>query len=205
MLATRVERFGTVTPIHHNGEIAAKWRETMMKRHGAEHPLKAAGAKAKREMTVKERFGADPLALPENRTHLVEAGQKGYRTTATRVGSWMLSRPEMMLIEWLRSRYGVDNVEQQAKIDHGGRKPWLIDAYVKTLNVYVELDGEFWHGLDKPYDQLHPKGKESYDRDREQDRWFLLQGVRLVRITDKEFLACQSSGDYAGIVTKLGG
>jgi very-short-patch-repair endonuclease len=205
MLATRFERFGTAAPIHHNEEIASKWRKTMVDRHGADHPLRASAPKAKRRLTVQERFGQDPLAMPENRLHLSEAGQKGYRTTAKRTGSWITSTPENLLVEWLRARFGIENVEHQVAVNHGGRKPWLIDAYVKTLDVYVELDGEFWHGLDKPYDQLHPKGKKAYDRDREQDRWFLSQGMRLVRITDKEFLASQSSGDYAGIVSKLGG
>ena len=205
MIASRLVTTGASSPSMPTSLSNARFKRTMIERHGAEHPLKARGPKAKRKATVIKRFGKDPLALPENRTNLSEAGQKGYRTTASRVGSWIISKPEMLLLEWLRLRYGHDNIDQQVKIDHGGKKPWLIDAYVKTLDVYVELDGEFWHGLDKPYDQLHPNGKSSYDIDRRKDEWFLSQGKKLVRITDKEFLASHKSNDYSGIVVKLGG
>lgn len=37
------------------------------------------------------------------------------------------------------------------------------------------------------------------------DRWFLSRDKKLVRITVKEFLASQSSNNYSGIVSKLGG
>lgn len=205
MLVTRLEKFGTTVPIHHHEEISSKWKQTMKSRYGAEHPLKAIGPKAKRKETVIEKFGADPLALSENRTHLVEAGQKGYHALIQKHGSVMLSKPEMMLVEWLQLRYGNDNIEQQTKVDHGGKKPWLVDAYIKPLGIYVELDGEFWHGLDKQYDQLHQNGKDAYDRDREQDQWFLSHNMKLVRITDKEFLAAQKSKNFSDIVSKLGG
>jgi len=203
MLASRVERYGTTAPVHHHPEIHKKWANTMQHRHGAQHPLQAPGPKAKRLATVKEKFGMDPLAMPENRKHLSEAGQKGYRTTAKRIGSWILSKPEIDMVKFLRDRYG--DVDQQAEVDAPVGKRYFIDAYVKSLNTYVQLDGEFWHGLDKPYDQLHENGKKAYDHDRIQDTWFLSLHKTLIRITDKEFLACQKSGDFSNIVRKLGG
>lgn len=101
--------------------------------------------------------------------------------------------------------FGYDDIEQQTLVKHGTKKPWLIDAYVKSLKTYVELDGEFWHGLDKPYEKLHSNGKAAYDRDRRRDAWFEANNLKLVRITDKEFLAAQKTGDFSEIVVKFGG
>jgi hypothetical protein len=58
----------------------------------------------------------------------------------------------------------------------------------------VQLDGVYWHGLDRPIDviaerrtkrdaQIHKK----WLMDREQDRWFVENGMRLIRITDLQF------------------
>lgn len=205
MLATRVERFGTTAPIHCHDQISARWHKTIKERYGVDYPSQAPGAKAKCKATMKERFGCNPLALPENRTHLSEAGQKGYRALIHKRGDVMLSKPEAMLAVFLREHFGNENVEQQVPIDHGGRKMWLIDFYVKTIDTFVEADGVFWHGLDKDYDLLHPMMRAKYDADREQDKWFLFNAKKLVRITDKELIVCHQSNDWSNVAARLGG
>lgn len=64
-----------------------------------------------------------------------------------------------------------------------------IDIYVRTTNTYVEYDGVYYHGLDRPYDQLSPGIRKKYDRDRIVDAWFRERGIRLVRITCRDWLA----------------
>ena len=172
-------------------------------RYGADHPLRAAQSKAKRKQTVKKRFGADPLALPKNRQHLSEAGQKGYRALIRKMGDQALSKPEAQFAQMLRNCFGNDDVMQQVPVNHGGRRPWLIDFYVKSLDVYIEVDGIFWHGLDCAYEDLHSIKQKKYDADRRQDEWFLTNGKKLVRITDKELTA--GLLDETSLVARLGG
>ena len=73
---------------------------------------------------------------------------------------------------------------------------WPIDFYIKSIDTYVQLDGVYWHGLDRPIEaiaehrtkrdvQIHKK----WLIDRQQVEWFASRGLRLVRITDQEFKA----------------
>jgi hypothetical protein len=106
-----------------------------------------------------------------------------------------------LMVAFLRSKY--QKVVQQVPVQHGTRKPWLIDAYIIDTQTYVEVDGVFWHGLDKHYDDLHPSGRAAYDRDRVQDEWFRAEGRRLVRVTDEEVLMCQELNDWSNILPRL--
>jgi hypothetical protein len=71
---------------------------------------------------------------------------------------------------------------------------WPIDFYVKSIDTYIQFDGEYWHGLDRPLEEIQ-KFKtsrdrrifEGWNRDREQDKWFREQGLKLNRITNKQF------------------
>jgi hypothetical protein len=207
MIATRLARTGAIAPSVLVSTSNAKWRETMVERHGANHPSRAPSVKARKLETYRERYGVDnPLNVGSpfrDPNDAVKGGQVGYRALLAKHGDSVLSKPEALLAAWLREKYV--SIDQQVPIDHGGRKPWLIDAYVRQIDTYVELDGVFWHGLDLPYDKLHESKRRKYDADRAQDEWFRSHGLRLVRVTDKELAACQQSGDWSDIVTKLGG
>jgi len=208
MIVTRVERTGALAPSDPTSSSNVKFKQTMMERHGADHPSNAIGVKAKKLETYRERYGVDspfsagsPFRLSSEELRV--AGQKGYRSTARQENGWIVSKPEQALVEFLRMRYG--NVEQQALVEHGTRKCWLIDAYVCSIDTYVQLDGEFWHGLDKPYEDLHPTSKRAYDADRAQDEWFRTHGRRLVRITDKELIMCNKLNDWSTVLQRLEG
>lgn len=204
MIDTRVERYGTTAPVQHNAVSNEKYKKTMLERYGTDTPLPAARA------AFEEKYGhVNPWQLPDVRARndLTAAGQKGYRALYKKMGSSMLSKPERELGEWLISCYGHDDVEGQAAVDHGGTRCWLIDYYVKSIDTYVLLDGIFWHGLDRPLEELamFPKTLKQYERDREQDRWFFENGLRLVRVTDQEWNECHRSGNYDVVLKRLGG
>lgn len=132
------------------------------------------------------------------------AGQAGYRTTARQEGSWLISKPERDLVNLLKVHFGSGDIEQQKEIRLSGKK-YIVDVYIKSRNILVQLDGEFWHGLDKPYDQLHPRSKSKFDDDRIQDVLFSIAGLNLVRITDAQLITWQKNNDFSFIVEKLGG
>jgi len=84
-----------------------------------------------------------------------------------------------------------DGVKRQKRAK-GHRRP--IDFWLVDLDVYVQFDGVYWHGLDRPIDEI-ALGTNSHDQeivqrwhnDRVQDSWFKSKNLKLVRITDIEF------------------
>lgn len=71
---------------------------------------------------------------------------------------------------------------------------WEIDFYVPSIDTYVQFDGVYWHGLDRPIEEIE-KLKNKRDvvilrtvrSDVDQARWFSTHDKRLVRITDLAF------------------
>ncbi len=203
MIASRLASTGASSPSTPTSSSNARFKRTMTERHGADHPLKAIGPKAKRAATVIKRFGKDPLAMPENRD-CVKGGQNGYRALVMKRGDEVLSKPEATLTKWLRNTFGVQNVEQQAIVEHQDGK-WLVDFYVKSIDTYIQLDGVFWHGLNKTYEELHPRSRAMYDKDRVQDVWFANHGKKLIRVTDQLLIQCQKKKNFSDIMEKFGG
>lgn len=98
------------------------------------------------------------------------------------------SRPENRLRKVLTTAFGETAVKQQVRL---GR--WSVDFYVEPIDVYVELDGVYWHGLNRPMAVIEQslsrtdrKILGTFHKDRMQDAWFSDNGMRLVRITDSE-------------------
>lgn len=106
-----------------------------------------------------------------------------------RNGSYGKSKPENECYEYLCCRFGKENIERQCPI-----KNWAIDFYIKSIDIYVQLDGVYWHGLNRPIEiiaehktkqdvQIHKK----YLDDREQNEFFVKNGLKLIRVTDIQF------------------
>jgi hypothetical protein len=81
------------------------------------------------------------------------------------------------------------NVERQISI-----KGWPIDFYIKDINTYVQFDGVYWHGLNRSLDVIaeykHPRDVQihkKYLTDREQDKYFNENELKLIRVTDAQF------------------
>lgn len=79
---------------------------------------------------------------------------------------------------------------------------WSIDIFVPSINTYVQFDGIYWHGLDRPIEeQRNLKIKKKYFRDIEQNEWFLSHGLKLIRITDVEW---EEALDKEALLNKIG-
>ncbi len=64
-----------------------------------------------------------------------------------------------------------------------------IDFFVSTTLVYFQLDGVYWHGLDRPIvKQTNTTIQKTMLRDKKQIDWFQKNNKKLVRITDKQML-----------------
>lgn len=76
----------------------------------------------------------------------------------------------------------------------GSTNLWNVDMYVPDIDTYIQFDGVYWHGLDRPVEEIKNSNTKrniaiykKWTIDREQDEWFLKVSKRLVRITDIEF------------------
>lgn len=185
-------------------ESRLKKQATLQERYGVDHPCQIPyvrkrcleeGAKSetieKRKQTMVERYGVDcTLKIPEIHAlaNTPEAWAKRHQTLKHN-GSYATSKAEKRFYDWLCQIFGMEDVEHPKRV-----YTWLIDFYVKSINTYVLFDGEYWHGLNRPLEEIAkfktPRDRHIYGRwhaDREQDRWFQEQGLRLVRVTDRQF------------------
>lgn len=117
--------------------------------------------------------------------------------TKRRNGSMRESEPERQLRSLLIEQYGQDNVRSHVRLHRCS-----VDIYVTSIDTYVQLDGVYWHGLDRPLSELQELAKENdqarvilekYTRDRMLDEYCALHNIRLIRITDVEFINDQRS------------
>jgi hypothetical protein len=114
--------------------------------------------------------------------HVIENQRKAMLANALN----LTSKAEDKFYEELLTLYPEDDIIRQYWIDE---KRWLIDFYVKSIDTFIQFDGVYWHGLDRPIEQIRESTSKidqniaaAYDRDREQDEWFRENGKRLTRI-----------------------
>lgn len=76
-------------------------------------------------------------------------------------GTWNTSKPEQKLYEELIAQYGIDDVEQQ--YDKDPRYPYRADFYIKSLDLFIELQGTWHHGK-HPFNSEDPKDLEIVEK-----------------------------------------
>lgn len=118
--------------------------------------------------------------ISEKYANTPEAHKKRFETLK-RKGKLFSSKPEEELKKILENKYGIENV-----IHHVQVNGFRIDLHVTSIDIYFQLDGEYWHGLNVEYENLKGTPKIKFDRDRLCDKYFLENNLKLIRITDKE-------------------
>lgn len=186
------------------GKIDVKKRETNKKLHGIDylfmrHDIASTSgqrawfddARLKRKETLNERYGVDyAFDIP----HVRDASNKTFT-----------SKPELMLLEILVERFGIDDVVHHPRIFKR-----TLDFYIKSIDIYVEMDGEYWHCLDEDINVVE-KSKRKNDvcrtkkfyRDKETNNLFEQHGLRLVRITDRQMKEMTSEDIISFITDKI--
>jgi hypothetical protein len=171
--ATHVERYGVENSMQLT-HFKDKRRATNVARHGAPETFQSADACQKREATWRRKYGqGSPPAT-------VEAAKRSIELQPIK---WS-SKAEIRFRDALRERFG--EVKHQKWC--GG---WPIDFYIPSIDSYVQFDGVYWHGLDRPIEIIRASKKPrdqkivtKWETDRKQNEWFAAQGIRLVRVVD---------------------
>ena len=197
----------------HNSDpiVKAKKIESYLKNFGVDHPMKSPNVietcrqvsmenygvawyskseivQDKMKSTMVERFGVEyPLQSEEIKAKLdYEEIFRKKHETMKKNGGYASSKIEKKLIEELRISF---IVEEQADVNG-----WSIDAYIENHNVYLQLDGDYWHGLDRTIEEIAmfqtKRDVEIHRRrlfDEGQTRWFKDNKIMFVRIKESDY------------------
>jgi hypothetical protein len=162
-------------------------------RLGVAYPMQSAAVRAKTIATCQSRYGVD------NVQQVADIKQRSCLTFLARLedeqqyhGVWT-SKQEDAFFECLVRRFGREDVVRQKRAP-AAQDHRVVDFYMKSIDTYVQFDGAYWHGLDRPIDVIE-KSDTQRDKDiarrwrddRAQDVVFAAQKLRLVRVTDVEF------------------
>lgn len=181
-------------------EVKEKISKIQEIRYGGQG-FKSEKISSKIRATMKERYGFENAMHVDSIVDSVDwkmAAKKQHKTKKKN-GTYRQSKIELKFGKFLKEHF--DIVKSQA-LTNG----WLIDFYVPEINTYIQFDGVYWHGLDRPIKQIR-ESKSSRDkqilkgvaRDKKQNKWFKANKLRLIRITDQEF----SKEDFSSIIKKI--
>ena len=146
------------------------------------------------EKTYRKLFRTKcPLNAPQIRaTFDYKQMQKTRHETMKRNKTYKQSMPEELLYKILCKIFKYNNV-----IHHKEINGWNIDFYIENINTYIQLDGIYWHGLDRPVKVIKEFRTSrdkiiygTYLRDIEQNKWFKENNLKLIRVIDKELIEC---------------
>lgn len=169
-----------------------KAKQHFQEKFGVDNPYQSETCKEKIRQTMLNRYGVEyAWQTPQNKALFTskEAQVKKHHTMIKNK-TYKKSSSEDSLYEVLCIKFNSSNIIRQILINS-----WNIDFYIKSLDTYIQFDGIYWHGLSKPIEQImefkNPRDKTIYKtwcRDKEQNEWFYKNKLKLIRITDKDWL-----------------
>ena len=190
---TNLERYGT--PVSSQSEIVKETaRLNNLLKWGFESPRQHPDVIEKTKRTLIEKYGVDcPFSIPHVAVnkHAPDACRKRHETRSKN-SSHKISKQENRVYDIFVKVYGEDIVKRQIFMNNR----WPIDFYISSIDTFVQYDGPYWHGLDRPIDEII-RFRTSQDRqiyvkmqiDKRQNAWFIENEMNLTRISnDSELL-----------------
>jgi len=183
---TYVERYGENPGS--SDVIQKRIKKTMLERYGVERSMQMLHV---REAMMSGSIAKYGVPYPtQNPTVMNDMLDKRYATIQAKGGKAYQSKPEQAFRVLLEDHFGSDDVLVQQRL----ARKWSIDFYVKSIDTYVQFDGVYWHGLDRPIEEIKASSSErdkticeKWIKDRELDVYVNVQHLRLVHVTDREF------------------
>mgnify|MGYP001589285504 CR=1 FL=1 len=167
-------------------------KQTNLERYGAECYLASTAGRLAAEDTCLKKYGVkNPMDsdIVKAKFDWVALHAKGHETMKKN-GTYGKSKIEDEFYAILSQRFS--SIERYVRPNN--QRLWRIDFYIEDIDTYVQFDGEYWHGLDRPLEIIQEfRNKrdsviyKKYCDDREQDKWFKENKLKLIRITDVEF------------------
>lgn len=171
-------------------EIQNKRKQTCLDKYGVNNVMQSKEINERAKSTIQKKYGTNSaFHIPANRAKLnYETIMVKQLETMRRNKTFQSSRAEERLFALLQERFNV--IERQVRIPG---THWHIDFHILEIDTWIQVDGVYWHGLDRPLDEIESSVKHrdqkiirSWYNDRAQDAWFAEHGMHLIRITDKQ-------------------
>jgi hypothetical protein len=188
MIATNLERWGVMLPVH-SEKLRPEMMARSMEKYGSPWWVTSDSVRKKRECTNLERYGVPSFTstgIPAQAVKNPDVQVRRMKTLA-RNGNLMRSNVELECLDLLRKIF--TKVDSSVYVNG-----WSIDMHIIDIDTYVQFDGNFWHGLDKSLNEMLESDKPIYNeiarkmiRDKEQIIWFGTNSKKLVRIKESEF------------------
>jgi hypothetical protein len=166
-------------------------KSTSLQKHGASCTFQSEHGKQKARATMLLKYGVEHPMLSR------EFSLKALNS---------VSYAESQFRKVLEQMFSNEAIETPKFING-----WRIDFFIKTLNLYCQFDGVYWHGLDRPIDVIREFRTKrdrviyaTYERDKRQNEWFRANGLHLIRITDIEFREMQSHDPQEALRVRFG-
>jgi hypothetical protein len=136
------------------------------------------------------------VAFKRKRSHISKDLAHRVRATNIAKGNVRESAGERDMVRVLRT--------MSAQVEHHPERVqgFDVDVYVADVDVYLQFDGIYYHGLDRAYEDLSPEIRRKFDRDRLADRRFPQLGLRLVRVIDQDWNVLQGDEAKRGFLLK---
>lgn len=192
---TFLKIYGHINPINHNEDVINKSKATLLARYGAEHISQTEYFIEKCKQTSQQHYGTDsPMQsdIVKSKFDFHTMWKKAHETKKKN-GTYKSSRKENEFHSSLSELF--ISVVRQETINYVGNNMWSIDFYIEDIDTYIQFDGAYWHGLDRPLEEIKNSNSErdkriyeGYIKDRAQDEWFRENNLKLIRITDKQFI-----------------
>lgn len=220
---TMLEHYGVENPSQ-SSQVQERMQATWLSKYGVEHPFMlestkeksrlattSSEARARRRKTCLDRYGGEtPFHSPavQKKARLSSSKPESIakrHETMRRKGVFGRSGIEDRFYEYLCFQFGAENVDRQVGVCR-----WPIDFYLRRQDVYIQLDGVYWHGLDRSVDVIKefrsPRDRVIYRKmltDEAQNEYFKQHNMTLIRVTDKEYIAEVEKSDF-GFASRMG-
>lgn len=207
--STCIKNYGVNSPLK-SDIVFNKLKDTNIKKYGHENVMQVDEIKEKFKKEFVEKYGAtNPSMIKEFRDKAIDTLYNNYgvkntmysdfikskfdfkentrkaHETKKKNGTYKQSKIELKLYKELVETF--NDVKYQHLVNG-----WLIDFYIVSLDLYFQFDGVYWHGLNRPIEQIKICKNErdknilrKIEIDAEQNAWFKSNNIKLIRITDK--------------------
>lgn len=161
-LSLENKRSTVEVPLGWDEKSKQKREETNILRYNKKHNWEGKYGTRSCDKTFENKYG---MTSQEYRTYLLRHKEK--------------TVPEINFENFLISiEY---NYEFQYKF-----KNRYFDFCLKDLKILIEIDGEYWHGKDTPFDKLNEQQKTTFFNDRYKENLVKKSDWKLIRIWDSE-------------------
>lgn len=218
---TKLERYGSEN--YNNRDLA---KETCIKKYGVANIFKDTeyikkcvnekygidfvtqleSTKQKAKETNLKKYGADFYSQSETYKEVLPEIQKKIYRIKKKNNSFNTSAPEKKLLKILQNKFGASDIEYQYKSD---LYPFVCDFYIKSLDLYIELQGSWIHGREpyNPENREHIKKLQEWQQKSQTsqfyrnaiDVWTVRDplkrltaknnGIKLIEVFDSEFFS----------------